>query len=163
MRSPSNARTRRPRGAASERAGWREWVSLPELGIDCLKAKLDTGARTSALHALHMERFRARRTDWVRFLVHPEQRSDRISIPCAAPILDERMVSDSGGHRERRLVIETELCLGTQGWRIELTLTDRAAMRFRMLVGRTALSGHFFVDPGVSYCAGTRPKPQIGA
>jgi hypothetical protein len=131
--------------------GWREWVGLPELGLPLIKAKVDTGARTSALHAFQVERFRDGGADWVDFAVHPLQGRDDLVVRCRAPLLDQRIVSDSGGHREERPVIAAALEVGGQRWSVELTLTDRDSMRFRMLVGRTALHGRALVDVRHSY------------
>lgn len=137
--------------------GWREWVSLPELGIEHIKAKVDTGARTSALHAFSTELYYEQGVKRVRFRMHPWQKRTDIEQTCSAEVVDERSVSDSGGHRERRLVILTPVCLGEQCWPIEMTLTNRDNMQFRMLLGRTAIRGRYAVHSGASYLIGKQP------
>ncbi len=134
--------------------GWREWVQLPELQLGFVKAKVDTGARTSALHAFDVEPFERDGRTWVNFKVHPQQHSDELTVECSAPLKDRRHVTDSGGHRTRRYVIETAISIGDQHYRAEITLVERHDMLFRMLLGRTAMKGRFAVDPERSYCQG---------
>lgn len=130
--------------------GWREWVKLPNLGINWLKAKVDTGARTSVLHAFQVDVFDEDGCDKVRFSLHPRRNSKR-EVVCTADLLDIRWVTDSGGHKEQRCVIQTELVLAGEYLPIEMTLTSRDTMRFRMLIGRTALPSHFLINPNASY------------
>jgi hypothetical protein len=138
--------------------GWREWVSLPDLGIETIKAKVDTGARTSALHAFEVHLEKVSGIDIVRFKIHPKQRDLSSVIECSAPLLDEREVRDSGGHKGRRYVIETQIGMGSDLLTAEVTLTNRDSMGFRMLIGRTAMMGQYLVDPGSSYLVGKRKK-----
>ncbi len=133
--------------------GWREWAALPGLGIPRIKAKLDTGARTSALHAFTVAPLRRRGRSLVRFGVHPLQGRDEPVVWCEAEVADRRVVADSSGHRERRYVIVSDLMLAGERYPVEITLTDRDSMRFRMLIGRTALYRRFVVDPALSYRA----------
>lgn len=135
--------------------GWKEWVALPEIGIKAVKAKVDTGAKTSALHAFKLEPFDKSGQDWVRFWFHPAQKRTDIEVVCEAPIFDQRVVSDSGGHKEDRYVIKTLASLGSMQWPIEITLTSREDMQFRMLLGRNAIvDGDFVVHPGTAFMNG---------
>ncbi len=134
--------------------GWREWVQLPELGVRNIKAKLDTGARTSALHAFGIREFVRDGVEMVRFEIHPVQRSAAAAVRSEATVVDRRSIRSSAGHQELRPVISTLLKVGDSAWPIELTLTSRDEMGFRMLLGRQALRGRAVVDPGHSYRAG---------
>jgi len=138
--------------------GWREWLALPELGIDWIKAKVDTGARTSSLHAYFLETFKKRGIAYVRFGIHPYQKNKKDTITCEVKIADTRKVTDSGGHVEERIVIVTPVTIGAISWPIELTLTNRETMGFRMLLGRTAVNNRFLVHPGRSYITRKAPK-----
>jgi len=153
---------RRPRSPLPPRVwvGWREWVALPALGIGRIKAKVDTGAATSALHAIHIRRFAEDGRDRVTFEVHPQQRSTDITVRCVADLLAERMVTSSTGHKERRLLIRTPILVGGRRFPIELTLTNRDTMGFRMLIGRRAMKRRLLVDPSASYLAGAADSDQ---
>ena len=131
--------------------GWREWISLPELNIPAVKAKIDTGARTSSLHTFDLDAYSEDGQPKVRFGIQPLQRKKKIILWCTADVLDRRMVTDSGGHREMRYVIRTPIQIGDQSWPIEITLTKRDTMKFRMLLGRTGIYDRYVVDPGISY------------
>ena len=133
--------------------GWREWLSLPSLGVRAVKAKVDTGARSSCLHAYDLREVRRHEHVWLVFKVHPLQRNDRRIVECEAKLLEYRQVTSSNGRREVRPVIRTDIELGDLRWQIELTLTRRDAMGFRMLLGREAIRGRFMVDPGRSFLA----------
>ncbi len=134
--------------------GWREWVHLPDLHLDKIKAKVDTGARTSCLHAFDIQPYEADGEQRVRFLMHPVQKRDDIVTECDAKIIDQRLVSDSGGHQEQRYVIESRMVLGEHSWNIEITLTNRDTMMFRMLLGRTAMENRILVNPARSFLLG---------
>lgn len=143
---------------ARARIGWREWVALPDLGVTRIKAKIDTGARSSALHAFDLEHFRRRGHDMVRFAIHTLQRSSKRVIIAEAEMMDERIVRSSNGVHALRPVILTRVELLGESWPIELTLASRDEMGFRMLLGRQAVRGRFLIDPGRSYLAGRPPK-----
>jgi hypothetical protein len=138
--------------------GWREWVSLPALGIPSVKAKVDTGARSSSLHVFDVEHFRRGSRPFVRFRVHPRQRDVRTSVVAEAEVVADRYVRSSSGHRDRRPVIVTEVEVFETRWPIEITLANRDAMGFRMLLGREAVRTRFLVDAGRSYYGGRPDK-----
>lgn len=134
--------------------GWREWLGLPDLGIPAIKAKIDTGARSSCIHAASVETFWRKRKHMARFVVHPLRKRPQVQFECEAEITDQRKVSDSGGHKEARYFIRTTVELGGKSFPLELNLTDRENMLFPMLLGRTAMQGRFAVDPSLSFAAG---------
>jgi hypothetical protein len=138
-------------------AGWREWVSLPEAGVPWIKAKLDTGARSSALHAFDIKEFEHEGHTWVRFSIHPWQRSVKDAVDVECRILDKRKVRSSSGHATERYVVAMDIELCGRLVTAEVTLSRRDAMGFRMLIGRQALRHRFLVDPARSYIGG-EPK-----
>jgi hypothetical protein len=150
---PENRSRRRPGGGPSVIVGWREWAALPDLGIHRIKAKVDTGARSSSLHAYDMKRFRRKGVSMIRFKVHPIQRDFRTVVEAEAELVDLRKVRSSSGVQTLRPVIATTLRLGAHEWTIEVTLVRRDAMGFRMLLGRQAVRGHALVDPGRAFLA----------
>lgn len=131
--------------------GWREWISLPSLSIDQLKAKIDTGARTSVLHAFRINLFEKDGAKMVNFSIHPNQHSKKEVIECNDYLYDNRWITDSGGHKELRPVIKTDIKLGDLLWKIEITLTNRDDMRFRFLLARSGIPKHFLIDVSSSY------------
>jgi hypothetical protein len=149
-----------PAGGPPLLLGWREWVALPELGLHLIKAKVDTGARTSTLHAFYVDPFRRRGELHIRFGVHPLRGRTDVVVHGEAQVVDRRLVCDSGGHREHRYAIRAPLRLGGLSWPIELTLTNRESMRFRMLLGRTAIAGWALVDAERSYLTGRQSSPS---
>jgi len=138
--------------------GWREWVSLPEWDVAHLKAKIDTGARTSSLHAFDLEWFDRSGAPWVRFEIHPWQRSTADAVVAEAAVASTRDVRSSSGEIGHRPVVRVPMTIAGTTVAAEITLTRRDEMGFRMLVGREAIRGRFLVDPGVSYLGGRPPK-----
>ena len=134
--------------------GRREWVVLPQLDLPKIKAKIDTGARTSCLHAFSVNPMEKNGAEWVRFGIHPHQDDTTTEVYCEAEVADKRIVSDSGGHKEERYVITTDLVIAEHRWPIEITLTNRDTMLFRMLLGRTAMDNKIIVNPSESYLYG---------
>jgi len=136
--------------------GWREWLALPELGIQHIKCKIDTGARTSTIHADFIQADTA--SGIVRFGIPSNNNTTSAQIICEEEIVDQRKITDSGGHPEIRYVIRTPVTIAENSWPIEITLTNRDNMRFKMLLGRTAMKGRLQVDPGRSFLLGKPPK-----
>jgi hypothetical protein len=154
------------RGAASYKhkfvIGWREWVALPDFGVTRMKCKIDTGARTSALHATAIRYFDGPDgAPMVRFKVHPDERRSRHTIEAEAPFVEKRLVKSSSGVAELRPVIRTHVELAGVCWPLEITLARRELMGFRMLLGRQAMARRFIVDPARSYLAGVLYSPLL--
>jgi hypothetical protein len=138
-------------------AGWREWVCLPKAKVRWIKAKLDTGAKSSSIHAFDLETYQRGRREWVRFAIHPWQRSEHEAVIVTSPILDRRVVRSSSGHEEERIAVPMVVRLAGQRLTVEMTLSNRDEMGFRMLLGREALAQGFLIDPARSYVGG-RPR-----
>lgn len=137
--------------------GWREWVTLPDMGIAAMKAKIDTGARTSALHAWNIVTYEQPDGPWVSFDLHPEQRNNRVVVPCRALVHGMRKIRSSNGQVEQRIIVRTMLQLGEQSWPIDVSLTNRDEMGFRLLLGRAALRRRVSIEPGRSFLI---PHPE---
>ena len=150
-KSPKSRKARKRRSKTCLLLAGVNGLRSPDFGIDAIKAKIDTGARTSAIHAFDIRPFTERGVPWVSFVLRPEQRHRNPSIECSAPVVDERKIRSSNGEAERRYVIETEAYLGETVWTIELSLTNRDELGFRMLLGREAVRRQFLVDPDRSY------------
>lgn len=157
MKAPRDeVRSRRSAAGPQWVIGWREWIGLPDFRIREIKAKIDTGARSSALHAFDLEPFRRRGRPMLRFRIHPIQRDDTRVVQAEAEMIDERKVRSTSGQAELRPVIRTRALLLDRSWEIEVTLTNRDEMGFRMLLGREALRLRFLVDPARAFLAGRR-------
>ncbi|HQY22150.1 MAG TPA: RimK/LysX family protein [Gammaproteobacteria bacterium] len=141
--------------------GWQEWCALPKLHLPAIKAKIDSGAKTSALYASDLRPFHRHGELFVQFFVHPLQRTQKFETACTALVTDQRTVMNSGGHKELRYVITTTIALGKMTWEIDITLTNRDPMTFRMLLGRDALKGHSIIDPGKILCQGKLMLKQL--
>jgi len=139
--------------------GWREWVVFPDFEGALVKAKIDTGARTSAIHAVNVEAIERDGQTYISFIIHPNQKDTENTVECIAPLVERREITDSGGHVEQRFIVSANVQLGGQTWPIELSLTDRDAMGFRMLLGRTAMQNRFLVQPDKSFLHGREKKP----
>lgn len=138
-----------------------EWCAFPELGIPAVKARVDSGAKTSCLHAFDIEPFEKDGASWVRFEVHPLQKNQRVSFTREAEVVDRRKVKSSSGEVERRYVIASRLEIGESGWPIELTLTNRDSMGYRMLLGREAMRGRVIIDPDETYMLGKVSQEKL--
>ncbi|MEX1236922.1 MAG: RimK/LysX family protein [Pseudomonadales bacterium] len=139
--------------------GWREWLDLPELGANNVLAKIDTGAKTCALHTFYIDDFDRNGEEWIRFGLHPNRHSDKDAVHCESRVKEKRDVTDSGGHTENRYVIDTLMQLGDEVFSAEVTLTNRDNMKYRFLLGRNAMRRRFVVDPAKSYRLGKREEP----
>ncbi len=143
--------------------GNQEWCAFPELGIPAIKARVDSGAKTSSIHAFNITPFVKDNSDWVRFEIHPIQKNDQTLVICESPIVDQRAVKSSSGESETRYVISSLLSLGNDSWCIQLTLTDRDAMGYRMLLGREAMNGRITIDPSLKCVLGKESKSTVTA
>ncbi|REG82582.1 ATP-dependent zinc protease family protein [Marinomonas pollencensis] len=143
--------------------GSEEWCAFPSLHIPAVKARIDSGAKTSSLHAINIRYFNRDDEQWAHFEVHPLQRNRKITVHCEAKIIDQRIVKSSSGDKEKRPVIQAQLTLGGKDWQIELTLTDRDSMGYRMLLGREAMNGRILIDPEGLCLQGERLKSELPA
>lgn len=140
--------------------GWREWISLPDLNLMQIKAKMDTGAKTSSLHAVNIEEFTHYGWDYVRFEVHPDQEDLSVTKMCEARIMDRRIVKSSCGEREKRPFIKTSLFIGGRHIQIELNLSNREHMGVPILIGREAMTPGVLVNPSKKFILGRRKKSR---
>ncbi len=141
--------------------GSEEWFAFPGLGIPAIKARVDSGAKTSAMHAFNIQPFKRGGQPWVSFEVHPLQKNRKATVRCESPVIDKRVVKSSIGISEKRFVIRESIVVDGRTWEIDLTLTNRDSMGYRMLLGREAMSGRMLVDPDESFCLGKRSQKSI--
>lgn len=141
--------------------GAQEWCCLPDLNVSAIKARVDSGAKISSIHATNIETFTRNQTQWIRFNLHPLQRSTHATITCEAPVADRRVIKSSNGACEERYIINTPITLQGQTWNIDLSLTNREGMNFRMLLGREAMIGRLLVDCQAKFLAGTVTRKQL--
>ena len=142
-------------------AGWQEWCALSKFGIHAIKAKIDTGAKTSAIHAFDIKPFTRVGTLYVHFALCPLQTDQRVVRVCCAEVVDQRWVMSSNGHKENRYVIQTDITMAEKTWEIELTLSDRDPLKFRLLLGRAALADRVIIDPSKRLCLGRLTAEQV--
>ena len=141
--------------------GSEEWCQFPDLNIPGIKARVDSGAKTSSLHAFNIQSFRKNGEKWVNFEVHPLRNDNRTSVFCEAKVIDQRVIKSSSGSSEKRFVIRSKVLLGSEQYDIELTLTNRDSMGYRMLLGREAMEGRVLVNPAVSFSLGDRTPDDL--
>ncbi len=141
--------------------GCEEWCALPGLDIPAIKVRVDSGAKTSSLHAFNVHAFKCGDEPWVRFDVHPLQKNRKTTVSCEAQVVDRRMVKNSGGGIEKRYVIKVPIAVRSRTWTIELTLANRDSMGYRMLLGREAMAGRMVIDPEESFCLGAPSASRV--
>ncbi len=141
--------------------GCDEWCAFPSLNIPAIKARVDSGAKTSSMHAINIERFSRNDEKWVRFEVHPLQKNRKVTVHCEAPLIDQRVIKSSSGDKEKRPVICVPLSLGGTVWEVEVTLTNRDSMGYRMLLGREAMNGRILIDPESMCLLGEQDKKTL--
>lgn len=143
--------------------GSDEWCAFPLLNIPAIKARVDSGAKTSSMHAINIVRFTRNNAHWVRFDVHPLQKNRKITVHCEAPLVEHRVIKSSSGDKENRPVICISLSLGGVTWDAEVTLTNRDSMGYRMLLGREAMNGRILIDPEKECFLGDKTKIELQA
>ncbi|MCW4630790.1 MULTISPECIES: ATP-dependent zinc protease family protein [Marinomonas] len=141
--------------------GCDEWCAFPSLDIPAIKARVDSGAKTSSMHAINIVRFTRDDEHWVKFDVHPLQKNRKVTVHCEAPLIDQRVIKSSSGDKEKRPVIRVPLSLGGTTWEAEVTLTNRDSMGYRMLLGREAMNGRILIDPEKMCLLGDKTKSSL--